>query len=206
MNVERRRWDVQEFERKAQQEARAKAAAEAERSLPATAPLRSRDAPLPLTATLGKSILVSSSTPLSGRGGYYCDVCLCLLKDSLTFLDHVNGRKHQKKQGITMRIEKVAVSDVKDRLKQLREMKEEESDRDREQRRKRKRQQEDEQQNDQSEEEEEQKAAQGVKRREELKEAAAETTAAPRTGTEDEDEEAMMAAMGFTAFTAGKKT
>ena len=31
--------------------------------------------------------------------GWYCDVCECLLRDSASYLDHVNGKKHQRKLG-----------------------------------------------------------------------------------------------------------
>lgn len=39
---------------------------------------------------IGKSRIVESQ---QARGsGYYCDVCDCVLKDSITYLDHINGK------------------------------------------------------------------------------------------------------------------
>ena len=35
-----------------------------------------------------------------------CTVCECLLKDSLTWVDHINGRKHNRFLGMTMQVEK----------------------------------------------------------------------------------------------------
>ena len=91
----------------------------ADTALIATAPLRNRTStPLSLTAPLGKSVVVTATTPLAGRGGYYCDVCLCLLKDSSTYLTHINGRKHSKKLGMTMKVERVGLDEVKDKLQQ----------------------------------------------------------------------------------------
>ena len=34
-----------------------------------------------------------------------CTVCECLLKDSLTWVDHINGRKHNRFLGMTMQVE-----------------------------------------------------------------------------------------------------
>jgi len=44
--------------------------------------------------------------------GWYCKVCDCFLKDSLTYLDHINGRKHQRKLGYTMRVQKSTTDEV----------------------------------------------------------------------------------------------
>jgi U4/U6.U5 tri-snRNP component SNU23 len=56
--------------------------------------------------------------------GWQCKVCDCVLKDSLTYLDHINGKKHQRHLGYTMRAEKSAVSDVTSKLLQLAQEKE----------------------------------------------------------------------------------
>jgi U4/U6.U5 tri-snRNP component SNU23 len=48
--------------------------------------------------------------------GWYCDVCECLLRDSASYLDHINGKKHQRKIGYSMRTQRVGVEQVRDRL------------------------------------------------------------------------------------------
>uniref|UniRef100_A0A7S1YTZ5 U1-type domain-containing protein n=1 Tax=Ditylum brightwellii TaxID=49249 RepID=A0A7S1YTZ5_9STRA len=48
--------------------------------------------------------------------GWHCRVCDCFLKDSLTYLDHINGRKHQRHLGFSMRAEKSSTSDVSNKL------------------------------------------------------------------------------------------
>lgn len=55
----------------------------------------------------------------SGGVGWYCKVCDCYLKDSLTYLDHINGRKHQRALGYSMRTEKSTTQEVSSRLKAL---------------------------------------------------------------------------------------
>lgn len=278
VNVERRRWDVQEYERKAVEEARKKAAENGQtrrqrprqhsnsachvtprrQSLlsacflsfflsldclrlcctdaPVTtkAPLRAREVtPLNLSATLGKSVLVAANTPLSARGGYYCDVCTCLLKDSQTYLDHINGKKHQKKLGMTMKVAKVDVEDVRDRVRQWAEKAEGEKQgsKGREAGRKRRREDGDERdgvleeskqhgEEDVSEADDDEASGGGSgstgERTESVKEessgdvaATILTTARPAEldRTADEEEESMMAAMGFnfSAFGGSKK-
>jgi len=51
--------------------------------------------------------------------GWHCKVCDCFLKDSLTYLDHINGRKHQRNLGYSMRVERSTNEQVQERLKQL---------------------------------------------------------------------------------------
>jgi hypothetical protein len=35
--------------------------------------------------------VVSVTMPLSQQAGYYCNVCDCILRDSQSYLDHING-------------------------------------------------------------------------------------------------------------------
>lgn len=51
--------------------------------------------------------------------GWHCKVCDCFLKDSHTYLDHINGRKHQRNLGYSMRTERSTTEQVQDRLKLL---------------------------------------------------------------------------------------
>jgi U4/U6.U5 tri-snRNP component SNU23 len=51
--------------------------------------------------------------------GWHCKVCDCFLKDSHTYLDHINGKKHQRNLGYSMRVEKSTTDQVKERLAQL---------------------------------------------------------------------------------------
>mmetsp|Transcript_19456 Transcript_19456/g.28837 ORF Transcript_19456/g.28837 Transcript_19456/m.28837 type:complete len:265 (-) Transcript_19456:383-1177(-) len=51
--------------------------------------------------------------------GWHCKVCDCFLKDSHTYLDHINGRKHQRNLGYSMRVERSTKEQVNERLKQL---------------------------------------------------------------------------------------
>lgn len=67
----------------------------------------------------------SGVTKCSDGVGWHCRVCNCFLKDSLTYLDHINGRKHQKYLGYSMRVEKSTTEEVCDVLKGLAEKKRE---------------------------------------------------------------------------------
>lgn len=51
--------------------------------------------------------------------GWHCKVCDCVLKDSLTYLDHINGRKHQRALGYSMRTAKSSTEEVASKLDQL---------------------------------------------------------------------------------------
>jgi U4/U6.U5 tri-snRNP component SNU23 len=51
--------------------------------------------------------------------GWHCRVCDCFLKDSHTYLDHINGRKHQRALGYSMRVERSTKDQLQEKLQQL---------------------------------------------------------------------------------------
>lgn len=68
---------------------------------------------------LGKSKLVTPHTIKPLQGGYWCSVCECLIKDSAAYLDHVNGRRHNRNLGMNMKVEKITVDRVREKLKSI---------------------------------------------------------------------------------------
>ena len=40
------------------------------------------------------------------QAGYYCSVCDCILRDSMSYLDHINGKYHNRALGMNMRVER----------------------------------------------------------------------------------------------------
>mmetsp|Transcript_1461 Transcript_1461/g.3232 ORF Transcript_1461/g.3232 Transcript_1461/m.3232 type:complete len:289 (+) Transcript_1461:60-926(+) len=79
----------------------------------------------PEAAATTKSIandggLVDKDSAVTKSGiGWHCKVCDCFLKDSLAYLDHINGRKHQRNLGYSMRVERSTQDQVVSRLAAL---------------------------------------------------------------------------------------
>ncbi|KAJ6974000.1 zinc finger matrin-type protein 2 [Populus alba x Populus x berolinensis] len=73
-------------------------------------PLKHRDYEVDLDSRLGKTQVVTPIAPLSQQAGYYCSVCECVVKDSANYLDHINGKKHQRALGMSMRVERAISS------------------------------------------------------------------------------------------------
>ncbi|KAJ8447789.1 hypothetical protein Cgig2_015152 [Carnegiea gigantea] len=108
-------------------------------------PLKHRDYEVDLESRLGKTQLsmglvlagfafgacysacssqvVTPVAPLSQQAGYYCSVCECVVKDSANYLDHINGKKHQRALGMSMRAERATVDQVRQRFEVLKKQK-----------------------------------------------------------------------------------
>lgn len=78
--------------------------------------LQGRDYQLNLASRLNKTQVISSNTPLNQQAGYYCSVCDCILRDSASYLDHINGKYHNRALGMTMRVEQKGLDAVQQRL------------------------------------------------------------------------------------------
>ncbi|KAF2905085.1 hypothetical protein ILUMI_01069 [Ignelater luminosus] len=118
----RRKWDREEYERLAEERKRGEKEREEEEENKKKGPpvkremLKPREYKVDLDSKLGKSIVINKNTPTSQSGGYYCNVCDCVVKDSINFLDHINGKKHQRNLGMSMRIERSSLDAVKSRF------------------------------------------------------------------------------------------
>jgi len=92
----------------------------------ARAYVKHREKNLNLASAIGKTQLITDSGLRQKGGGWFCDVCDCLLKDSANYLDHINGKKHQRALGYSMRVERSTVEQVQSRLGELTKRKAEE--------------------------------------------------------------------------------
>ncbi|KAL7409097.1 hypothetical protein BDY24DRAFT_445177 [Mrakia frigida] len=87
----------------------------------ATKLLEQRTAPLELENNLGKTMIVNNP---GGRGagqpGFYCDICKRVSKDSIAYLDHLNGRTHLRRLGQTTSVARSSLDQVRTRIALLR--------------------------------------------------------------------------------------
>lgn len=126
-NTSRRKWNREEYlerareREKEEEEGRFKSKAKAppvQRKL-----LKHRDYEVDLESRLGKTQVVTPIAPLSQQAGYYCSVCECVVKDSANYLDHINGKKHQRALGMSMRVERASLEQVRERFESLKKRK-----------------------------------------------------------------------------------
>ena len=78
--------------------------------------MRPRNFEINLNEKIGKRTEITENTDVSERSGWYCDVCKCQLKDSHTYLDHINGKKHQRVLGMSMRTPNSTLNQVRQRF------------------------------------------------------------------------------------------
>lgn len=212
----RRTWDRDEYERKAQErissrkrkdnpddaEVKAEETEETgdvkEQKLAAPPKkremLKAREFKVDLESKVGKTVVISTAAPSSQAGGYYCEICDCLVKDSINYLDHINGKKHQRNLGMNMRVKRSTLDDVKARFEfKLKQRDETKQSYDIEERIK-----------ELKEEEEKVKEYRKEKRKEKKKK----KNRKEESETVDDDDEAgdrMAAMMGFGSFGSSKK-
>lgn len=129
----RRTWDKEEYEKRARErlEEDEDEEEEAETSRKREAPvkrklLKKREYDVDLESNLGKSVVITKNSTMSQSGGYYCNVCDCIVKDSINFLDHINGKKHQRNLGMSMKVERSSLDQVKKRFEFNKRKREEE--------------------------------------------------------------------------------
>jgi len=142
-NTARRKWDKEDFSEKAskrekeEQEGAELDWREAKRQkrlardplhqglIQERGSIKARDYKLNLDSRRGKSQIVGAVGGLSQQPGYYCSVCDCVLKDNLAYLDHINGKGHNRALGLNNnKVEKSSASAVKDRMAELKRKKE----------------------------------------------------------------------------------
>lgn len=189
----RRKWDRSQYERQAQDRIKSlKKETEDDDDAPATRELlKRRDYKVDLDSKLGKSVVISKTTPTSQSGGYYCNVCDCVVKDSINFLDHINGKKHQRNLGMSMKVERSSLDQVKMRFQQNKKKMEE----------KQKDYELDVKVREAKEEEERYKEYKREKRKDRKRKAEDDTEEDAGNGMADD----MAAIMGFKGFGSGKK-
>lgn len=205
----RRKWDRDEYERKAQERINSNkrkhtketndnennefndgdSDGEKERIPKKRENLKAREFKVDLESKLGKTVVISKATPSSQAGGFHCPVCDCVVKDSINYLDHINGKKHQKNLGMNMRISRSTLEDVKERFAmKLREKEEKKKEYNIEEKMK-----------ELKEEEEKLKAYRKQKRKEKQKQKH------QSDQLDNDDDNDMATLMGFSSFSTKKK-
>ncbi|KAL6560587.1 hypothetical protein OROGR_004146 [Orobanche gracilis] len=120
-NTFRRKFDREEYlQRAREREARevdGRTKSKSSGPLVQRKPLKHRDYEVDLESRLGKTQVVTPIAPISQQvvAGYYCSVCECVVKDSANYLDHINGKKHQRALGMSMRSERATLEQKKKR-------------------------------------------------------------------------------------------
>ncbi|KAL2231287.1 UNVERIFIED_CONTAM: Zinc finger matrin-type protein 2 [Sesamum indicum] len=123
-NTFRRKFDREEYLQRAREREEKVSLWELPRGPPVQRkPLKHRDYEVDLESRLGKTQVVTPIAPLSQQAGYYCSVCECVVKDSANYLDHINGKKHQRALGMSMRAERATLEQVQRRFEVLKKRK-----------------------------------------------------------------------------------
>lgn len=131
-NTFRRKWDRDEFAERAREREEQEREEEESHHKPKSRgppvqrkPLKHREFEVDLESRLGRTQVVTPVAPLNQQAGYFCNVCDCVVKDSANYLDHINGKKHQRALGMSMRVERATLSQVQDRFESMKRKRDE---------------------------------------------------------------------------------
>ncbi|WFD32038.1 U4/U6.U5 snRNP associated protein [Malassezia sp. CBS 17886] len=134
----RRNWDISEYTargREREREGRERAAETDDRVLGGKGPRgRRRDEPLPkptqdmqahgdlgLDKNAGKTMMIDGTDGDGNGPGFYCKTCNRMCKDSVGYLDHINGRTHLRRLGQTTHVARATLDQVRARIHAVRE-------------------------------------------------------------------------------------
>jgi U4/U6.U5 tri-snRNP component SNU23 len=78
--------------------------------------LKPREEKIDLDDIKGKTIVKQNDKAL---GVFYCKTCDVSLFDNTAYIEHLNGKKHNKLLGMSLRVEKVDVDKVREKLLSL---------------------------------------------------------------------------------------
>jgi U4/U6.U5 tri-snRNP component SNU23 len=115
----RRVWDKQVFEQKFEE---SQPAAKFQKLVTGpTDTLKPHSNPFDIIdAKINERRIVTNSSAKPNQGGFYCEVCDCLLRDSVAYTDHLNGKTHNRMLGMSMHVERVSLERVKAKLREAR--------------------------------------------------------------------------------------
>jgi len=141
-NTQRRKWDRDEFAARAREREEREAEAEKRGGKPAP-PKRGQTGALVLRDDLRVDNIIQRNykrdiesrvgtkqivNPETGAGmGFQCKETGVVLHDSAAYLDHINGKKQMKARGLSMRVERSTVEQVKAKFAQVKKRKAEEA-------------------------------------------------------------------------------
>ncbi|KAJ3133276.1 hypothetical protein HK100_004537 [Physocladia obscura] len=118
----RRTWDKAEYSQKARErEENASKNLRSNKDHKNDAPeqlLKQREGAIDFEAKINKTVVVQSGSA-DHQPGFFCSICNILCKDNINYLDHLNGVKHQRNLGQSMKVERSTADQVKARIEAL---------------------------------------------------------------------------------------
>lgn len=81
-----------------------------------------RTARVDVASLVGKTMLVPAGSGVGKRGksaGFYCEACDITLRDSPSWIEHLNSKQHLSNTGQSIEVKKATLQDVRERLRYL---------------------------------------------------------------------------------------